>query len=80
MGIHFLASFRVQKDIFKNSQVGIYYAGMQTSEEYNRNFAIDYNFNFKDIYYLRGMSALSFSNDTGNANNGMHIIQFERGR
>ncbi|UCE22301.1 MAG: carbohydrate binding family 9 domain-containing protein [Candidatus Aminicenantes bacterium] len=77
-GDPFFSVVRVQKDIFKNSQVGIYYAGMDISEEYNRNFAIDYNFNFKDIYYLRGMSALSFSHDTGNTNNGMHIIQFER--
>ncbi len=77
-GDPFFSVVRVQKDIFKNSQVGVYYAGMQTSEEYNRNFAIDYKFNFKDIYYIRGMSALSFSHDTGNVNNGMHIIQFER--
>ncbi|MGB2845515.1 MAG: DUF5916 domain-containing protein [Candidatus Aminicenantaceae bacterium] len=69
---------RVQKDIFRNSQVGIYFAGIDTSEEYNRNFAIDYNFNFKDIYYLRGMSALSYNHDTENVNNGIHIIQFER--
>jgi len=69
---------RIQKDIFKNSQVGIYYVGMTTSEEYNRNFAVDYNFNFKDIYYLRGMSAFSFNNDTKTKNNGMHILQFER--
>jgi hypothetical protein len=77
-GDPFFSVVRVQKDIFKNSQVGIYYAGMQISEEYNRNFALDYNFNFKDIYYLRGMSAFSLSNDTGNINNGIHIIQFER--
>jgi hypothetical protein len=67
---------RIQKDIFKNSQVGIYYAGMDTEGEYNRNIALDYNFNFKDIYYLRGMSAFSFSNDTKIKNNGIHIIQF----
>jgi hypothetical protein len=77
-GKSFFSVVRVQKDIFKNSQVGIYYAAMDISEEYNRNFAIDYNFNFKDIYYLRGMSALSFSNDTRNVNNGIHILQFER--
>ncbi len=76
-GDPFFSVIRVQKDIFKNSQVGIYYAGMQTSEEYNRNFAIDYNFNFKDIYYLRGMSALSFNNGTERVSNGMHILQFE---
>jgi len=69
---------RMQKDIFKNSQVGIYYAGMDISGEYNRNFAVDYSFNFKDIYYLRGMSAFSFNKDTRNKNNGIHLLQFER--
>jgi hypothetical protein len=69
---------RIQKDIFQNSQIGIYYAGVNTSEDYNRNFAIDYNFNFKDIYYLRGMSALSYNQGVPNRNNGMHIIHFER--
>jgi hypothetical protein len=69
---------RIQKDIFKNSQIGIYYAGVNTSEEYNRNFAIDYNFNFRDIYYLRGMSALSFNQGAPSRNNGMHVIHFER--
>jgi len=69
---------RIQKDIFKNSQIGIYYAGLNASEDYNRNFAIDYSFNFKDIYYLRGMSALSYNQGVPNSNNGMHIIHFER--
>jgi hypothetical protein len=69
---------RVQKDIFRNSQIGIYYAGFDASEEYNRNFAIDYNFNFKDIYYLRGMSAFSFNQGVSSNNNGMHVIHFER--
>ena len=69
---------RVQKDIFKNSQVGFYYTGMNTSEEYNRNFAVDYNFNFKDIYYLRGTSAFSFNSDKEGHNNGMHIVKFKR--
>jgi hypothetical protein len=68
---------RINKDIFKNSQIGIYYVGMNTDREYNRNFSIDYSFNFKDIYYLRGMSSFSFNNDTKNRNNGMHIVQFE---
>ena len=69
---------RMQKDIFGNSQVGIYYAGMNTSGEYSRNFAIDYNFNFKDIYYLRGMSGFSSNHGVPNENTGMHIVQFER--
>lgn len=69
---------RMQKDIFRNSQLGIYYAGMDISEEYNRNFAVDYNFNFKDFYYFRGTSAFSFSNDSKKKNNGMHILSFQR--
>ena len=77
-GDTFHSVVRIQKDIFKNSQIGIYYAGMNTSEDYNRNFAIDYNFNFRDIYYLRGMSALSFNRGVTKSNSGMHMIQFER--
>ncbi len=69
---------RVQKDIFKNSQLGIYYAGMNTPSEYNRNIAVDYSFNFRDIYFLRGLSAFSFNNDTDHNNNGMHLFQFLR--
>ncbi|MFP4081533.1 MAG: DUF5916 domain-containing protein [Candidatus Aminicenantes bacterium] len=74
----FFSVVRIQKDILKNSQIGIYYAGMDTPGEYNRNFAVDYNFNFKDIYYLRGMSALSFNNRMRYQNSGVHILQFER--
>ncbi len=69
---------RIQKDVFKNSQIGIYYSGRNTSEENNQNFAVDYNFNFKEIYYLRGHSAFSFKNNSDNKSNGMHVIQFER--
>ncbi len=77
-GDAFFSVVRVQKDIFKNSQIGIYYAGMNTSGDYNRNFALDYNFNFKDIYYLRGMSALSYNQGATKKDNGIHMIQFER--
>jgi hypothetical protein len=69
---------RVQKDIFKNSQIGIYYAGMNAEEDYSRNVAVDYTFNFKDVYYLRGMSGFSFNQGATNSNNGMHIIRFKR--
>jgi hypothetical protein len=70
--------FRIQKDIFQNSQVGIYYAGMSAEEDYNRNLAVDYNFNFGRIYYLRGMHALSFNKNSPSNNHGMHVVQFER--
>ncbi len=77
-GDAFFSVVRVQKDIFKNSQIGIYYAGMGAEDDYNRNFALDYNFNFGRIYYLRGSHALSFNKDFPSGDNGMHILQFER--
>ena len=69
---------RVQKDVFKNSQIGIYYAGMNADEDYSRNVALDYIFNFKDVYYLRGVSGFSFNQGTTNNNNGMHIVRLKR--
>ena len=69
---------RVQKDIFKNSQIGIYFAGMNAETNYSRNVVVDYTFNFKDVYYLRGMSGFSFNQGAVNSNNGMHMIRFKR--
>ena len=69
---------RVQKDIFKSSQVGVYYAGIHQEGARNQNIALDYNFNFKDFYYLQGMSALTFNEGTANAHNGIHLLSFQR--
>ncbi|MGB9005108.1 MAG: DUF5916 domain-containing protein, partial [Candidatus Aminicenantales bacterium] len=69
---------RVQKDIFQNSQVGLYYAGMSAGSDYNRNIALDYSFNFRDIYFVRGSSAFTFNKDAENKNNGLHLLQFQR--
>lgn len=69
---------RVQKDIFKNSQIGVYYAGLNAENDYNRNFAVDYNFNFRDFYYLRGTSGLSTNRGMPSTHSAMHVIQFER--
>jgi hypothetical protein len=69
---------RVQKDVFKNSQIGIYYAGMNAEDDYNRNFAVDYNFNFMDIYYLRGVSGWASNRGAPGKHTGMHLIQFQR--
>jgi len=69
---------RIQKDIFKNSQVGIYYAGMSTETDYNRNFAVDYNFNFSRVYFLRGMHSLSFNKNFPSKDHGMHVVRFQR--
>ncbi|MCX7975220.1 MAG: carbohydrate binding family 9 domain-containing protein [Candidatus Aminicenantes bacterium] len=70
--------FRIKKDIFRNSQIGLYYAGMDEPGVYNRNFAFDYNFNFKDFYYIRGALALTFNHDRAKKRNGIYVFQFER--
>lgn len=77
-GDSFFGVFRVQKDIFKNSQVGVYYAGIHDGADRNQNVALDYNFNFKDFYYIRGMSAFTFNEGAPSARNGIHQLQFQR--
>jgi hypothetical protein len=76
-GDSFFGVARVQKDIFKNSQVGIYFAGIHDEADRNQNVAVDYNFNFKDFYYIRGMSAFTFNEGASNARNGIHLLQFQ---
>jgi len=78
LGDSFFSVVRVQKDIFKNSQVGIYYAGIHDETDRNQNVALDYNFNFKDFYYIRGMSAFTFNEGVSNRRNGIHLLQFQR--
>jgi hypothetical protein len=77
-GDSFFSVARVQKDIFKNSQIGIYYAGIHDGADRNQNIALDYNFNFKDFYYIRGMNAFTFNEGVSNSRNGIHLLQFQR--
>jgi len=70
--------FRVQKDIFKNSQVGVYYAGVRNGDVRNQNVALDFSFNFGDFYYLRGLSAFTFNEGAGRGRNGIYGLEFER--
>lgn len=77
-GDSFFGVFRLQKDVFKNSQVGIYYAGLDDGADGNHNVAVDYSFNFKDFYYVRGMSALTFNEGVPGSRNGVHQVRFER--
>ncbi|HUU36928.1 MAG TPA: DUF5916 domain-containing protein [Candidatus Desulfaltia sp.] len=77
-GDSFFSVVRVQKDIFKNSQVGVYYAGIHDEADRNQNVAVDYSFNFKDFYYVRGMSAFTFNEGASNVRNGIHLLQFQR--
>ncbi len=77
-GDSYFGVFRVQKDIFKNSQVGVYYAGLRAGAARNQNIALDYNFNFKDFYYIRGMSAFTFNAGSSYSGNGIHQLSFNR--
>ncbi|NTU52052.1 MAG: carbohydrate binding family 9 domain-containing protein, partial [Candidatus Aminicenantes bacterium] len=75
--------FRVQKDIFKNSQIGFYYAGMRDAKAPggvvgNQNVALDFNFNFSDFYYIGGMAARTFNEGSGNSRNGIYQLGFRR--
>ncbi len=70
--------FRVQKDILKNSQVGVYYAGVHDGDARNQNVAVDFNFNFKDYYYIQGMGALTYNAGVPNSRNGIYQLNFRR--
>lgn len=70
--------FRLKRDIFKNSQIGIYYTGVDELDSTSQNLAFDYSFNFKDIYYLRGASIFCFNSADDNSRNGIHQIEFQR--
>jgi Domain of unknown function (DUF5916) len=74
----FFGVFRVQKDVFKNSQVGIYYAGVHDGADRNQNFAVDFNFNFKDFYYLQGMGAFTLNDGVAGRRNGIYQLNFRR--
>ncbi len=77
-GDSFFGVFRVQKDIFKNSQIGVYYAGIHDRSDRNQNVAVDFNFNFKDFYYLQGMSAFTFNEGVASTRNGIYQVGFQR--
>ncbi|MEN6561051.1 MAG: DUF5916 domain-containing protein [Acidobacteriota bacterium] len=70
--------FRVQKDIFKNSQVGVYYAGVREGDAGNQNVAVDFNFNFADFYYIRGLGALTYNKGLPRSRNGVYQLNFNR--
>lgn len=70
--------FRIKKDIFRGSQVGIYYAGKKNNLEDNQNFSFDYNFNFKKFYYIKGQHILSLNQNEKNDSRGIHVVEFKR--
>jgi hypothetical protein len=74
----FFSVLRLKKDVFANSQIGLYYAGLDQSGAYNRNFGFDYNFKIKDIYSIQGQSAFSLNSNIKNTGNQMHVLRLQR--
>lgn len=72
----FFSVVRVQKDILRNSQVGFYYAGVDSRDSGNHNLALDYSLNFGEINYLTGMSAFTFENGRSGGGNAIHTLHF----
>lgn len=77
-GESFHGVFRLKKDIFKLSTIGLIYSGIEEKGSYNRNFGVDLRFKFKNIYTLTGMAAKSYNNDQPKTGNGMYRVTFLR--
>jgi hypothetical protein len=70
--------FRLKKDLFKLSNIGITYSSLEEKGNWNRNVGFDFFLRFKDIYRLSGMVAFSFNKDLPNSGNGMYRLVFIR--
>jgi hypothetical protein len=70
--------FRLKKDIFKLSHVGVMYSSIEEKGNWNRNGGVDFKLTLKDIYSLQGMVAFSYNKDIPNEENGMYYFLFNR--
>lgn len=70
--------FRLKKDIFKLSTIGIIYSSIEEKGNWNRNVGFDFSLRFKDIYRLSGMVAYSYNKDLSQSNNGMYRLTLIR--
>jgi len=70
--------FRLKKDIFRLSYVGVIYSSVEAKDNWNRNAGVDFYLRFKDNYRLSGMAAFSFNKDMPDSRNGMYRLYFAR--
>lgn len=70
--------FRLKKDIFKLSNIGMIYSSIEEGDNWNRNLGFDFTFKFKDIYTLLGMAAFAYNKDQPRSDNGLYRLQFLR--
>lgn len=70
--------FRLQKNIFKLSNIGMIYTSIEEENNWNRNISLDFKFKFKDIYAISGMAAFAFNKDYPRGDNGLYRLQMNR--
>lgn len=69
---------RLKKDIFNLSSIGVIYSSIEEKGDWNRNWGMDIDIRFKDVYRLSGMAAFSYHRDGPVGGNGIYRLQFER--
>ncbi|MCP4220141.1 MAG: carbohydrate binding family 9 domain-containing protein [bacterium] len=69
---------RLKKDIFKLSTIGIIYTSIEEDGNWNRNFGMDFDFKFKDIYRITGMAAYAYNKHVAKKKNGMYRLEASR--
>ncbi len=77
-GESFHGVFRLKKDVFKLSTIGMIYTDLEEADNWNRNIGLDFNFKFKDIYTISGMAAFSYNKDQPDSANGMYNLVLSR--
>lgn len=70
--------FRVKKDILKHSSIGLIYTSVDSENNWNRNYGVDFLFRLKDIYTISGMVAFSTNKHQENPDNGMYFLYIAR--
>jgi hypothetical protein len=70
--------FRLKKDIFKLSYIGVMYSSIEEKGNWNRNVGADFKLTIKDIYTLTGMAAYSYNKNLPRSKNGMYDLRFQR--
>lgn len=70
--------FRLKKDVFKLSNIGMIYSSLEDGDDWNRNIGLDFQFKFKKIYRLSGMAAFSYNKDQPRSDNGMYRLIMTR--
>lgn len=75
---NFHGVFRLKKDIFKLSHIGMIYSSLEAGDTWNRNIGFDFNFKFKGIYRVVGDAAFSYNKDRPRSDNGMYRLWLVR--